>query len=196
MPFHSAYFDANVSDAVRRQRLYDGQVFIYSPRPSTLELCNLAREMIEEAFGKVDPRQAQHHMPVEKYVEICAPLKPKFIHHPQSKQCIREMLSEVGCDLSKTYFDVPRMRIADDVDLVFLRGPLRLSRTKEGILVQGDLELGIEDECYRCLRPIERHLQLSIEELYAWEFDGPQLRDFTGRKPTGARNVGAIAVAP
>jgi hypothetical protein len=32
----------------------------------------------------------------------------------------------------------------------------------------------------------------TIEELYAWEFDGPQMRDFTGRKPTGARNAGAI----
>ena len=36
----------------------------------------------------------------------------------------------------------------------------------------------------------------TIEELYAWEFDGPQIRDFTGRKPTGARNAGAIEVAP
>jgi hypothetical protein len=32
----------------------------------------------------------------------------------------------------------------------------------------------------------------TIEELYAWEFDGPQLRDFTGRKPTGARDAGAL----
>jgi hypothetical protein len=36
----------------------------------------------------------------------------------------------------------------------------------------------------------------TIEELYAWEFDGPQTRDFTGRKPTGARNAGAIDFAP
>ncbi len=32
----------------------------------------------------------------------------------------------------------------------------------------------------------------TIEELYAWEFDGPHLRDFTGRKPAGARDAGAI----
>ena len=32
----------------------------------------------------------------------------------------------------------------------------------------------------------------TIEELYAWEFDGPQLRDFTGRKPSGARDAGAV----
>ena len=33
----------------------------------------------------------------------------------------------------------------------------------------------------------------TIEELYAWEFDGPFLRDFTGRKPAAAQRVaGAI----
>ena len=36
----------------------------------------------------------------------------------------------------------------------------------------------------------------SIEELYAWEFDGPSLRDFAGRKPTGTRrSAGAIEKA-
>ena len=33
----------------------------------------------------------------------------------------------------------------------------------------------------------------TIEELYAWQFDGPSLRDFTGRKPAdGKRDAGAI----
>ncbi len=33
----------------------------------------------------------------------------------------------------------------------------------------------------------------TIEELYAWEFDGPFLRDFAGRRPTGKRrDAGAI----
>ena len=32
----------------------------------------------------------------------------------------------------------------------------------------------------------------TIAELYAWEFDGPQNRDFTGAKPIGKRDAGAI----
>ncbi|MFW6303715.1 MAG: LamG domain-containing protein, partial [Candidatus Sumerlaeota bacterium] len=32
----------------------------------------------------------------------------------------------------------------------------------------------------------------SIEELYAWEFDGPQLKDFTGAVPVGKRDAGAL----
>ncbi len=36
----------------------------------------------------------------------------------------------------------------------------------------------------------------TIDELYAWQFDGPFLRDFTGRAPTGqAREAGAIEAA-
>ena len=47
---------------------------------------------------------------MEEYAAILARLKPKFIHHPKSKECIQAILQELACDLDKTYFDVPRMR--------------------------------------------------------------------------------------
>ena len=50
-------------------------------------------------------------MPVEKFVDIIAPLQPSFIHHPESKRLIVAMLDEVCCDADETYFDVPRMRV-------------------------------------------------------------------------------------
>ncbi len=31
-----------------------------------------------------------------------------------------------------------------------------------------------------------------IDELYAWEFDGPFLKDFAGRYPKGKRDAGAL----
>lgn len=65
-----------------------------------------------------------------------------------------------------TAFDVPAIRVSDDVDLAYVRGSLRLSRTKEGLLVQGDLHLGVEDECYRCLDPMQRDVVINLEELY------------------------------
>lgn len=51
-------------------------------------------------------------MPAEKCAEILAALKPRFIHHPRAKECIQGILTEAGCDLEATYFDVPRMRTA------------------------------------------------------------------------------------
>jgi hypothetical protein len=31
-----------------------------------------------------------------------------------------------------------------------------------------------------------------IQELYAWQFQGPFLRDFSGKKPIGRRDAGAL----
>jgi hypothetical protein len=47
---------------------------------------------------------------VEQFVAIFGPLKPKFIHHPRTKEIIRNVLSDFGCDLDDTYQDVPRLR--------------------------------------------------------------------------------------
>jgi hypothetical protein len=108
---NTLYVDSTVNDDVRRQRLYDGQLFVFSPHPSSTALCQFARELIEEAFAPLDPREAQYSLPVEEFVAIVAPLKPRFIHHPRTKQLLRELLNEFGCDSHKTYFDVPRMRV-------------------------------------------------------------------------------------
>jgi hypothetical protein len=107
---NTVFFDSKMSDEARRQSLYDGQLFVYSPTPSSLELCRFAREMAEEAFRPRDPEFAQFSLPVEQYVAILAALKPRFIHHPRCKELLPRILGELGCDLEKTYFDVPRLR--------------------------------------------------------------------------------------
>jgi hypothetical protein len=103
-------YDIDISDDVRRRQLYDGQLFVYSRRASILGLVNFAKSMIEDAFGGLDPRTAQKNMEVERYADLLAKLKPAFIHHPESKRHLRSILEDLGCDLGKTYFDVPRMR--------------------------------------------------------------------------------------
>lgn len=107
---HAVYLDAPYSDDERRARLYKGQLFVFSPRPSVVALREFARRMVEEAFAPLDPRTAQFHMPVEKYVAVLAKLKPAFIHHPTCKALLRAILTEFGCDLEQIYFDVPRLR--------------------------------------------------------------------------------------
>ncbi len=75
---NTVFFDSKMSDEARRRCLYGGQLFVYSPTWSSLELCRLARELAAEAFGSLDPQLAQFSLPVERYVEILAALKPKF----------------------------------------------------------------------------------------------------------------------
>jgi hypothetical protein len=113
---NSILIDPAISDEQRRELLYQGQLLVCSPTPSSLALCAFAREMVSEAFHPHDPETAQNHFPVERYAAILADIKPKFIHHPRSKEFLQGILRELGCDMAKTYFDVPRMRTATSDD--------------------------------------------------------------------------------
>lgn len=68
----------------------------------------------------------------------------------------------------ETEFAVPGVRVDDDLYLDYIRGPLRLSRTKEGILAQGHLAVGVQSECSRCLDPVSRDVEVEVEELYSY----------------------------
>jgi uncharacterized protein len=59
------------------------------------------------------------------------------------------------------------VRIADDLLAKAITGKLRLSRTKEGILVQTNLEIHVERDCARCLDSFEYAIPVNVEELYA-----------------------------
>ncbi len=91
-----------------------------------------------------------------------------FIGNRVLKLNVGFLLSAGPGHIHDTSFDVPAIRVAEDVDLAYVRGPLRLSRTKEGILVQGKLHVGVEDECYRCLDATLHDIEISVEELYAY----------------------------
>jgi hypothetical protein len=106
------FIDSKMSDADRRKELYRGSIFAHSPCPSALRLRRLAQELIEGEFSPLNPLTVHENLSAEKCAEILAILKPKFIHHPKAKEHIRGMVSELGCDPEKIYFDVPRMRTA------------------------------------------------------------------------------------
>ena len=100
------------SDNRRRQRLYAGDVFVFTPAVAAMALVNRARELLESAFAPHHPTVAQYHMSVEEYAAVLARVKPAFIHDPLCKRLIPKLVEEVGGDISQTYFDVPRMRSA------------------------------------------------------------------------------------
>jgi len=103
--------DPKVSEKERRQALYSGDTVMFTPRKSVEALCDLAWALIQEAFDPIAPEQAQFEMPVEKFVDIIGPLKPRFTHHPRAKEIMRDLLVDVGCDPEQTYFDVPKLRV-------------------------------------------------------------------------------------
>jgi hypothetical protein len=102
--------DPGSSDAQRRERLYQGEVFAIPPTPAVAAFAEFAWELIREAFGDLDPITAHHELPVEDYVARLGPLKTGFTHHPHSKELVRDLLVGLGCDPETTYFDVPKLR--------------------------------------------------------------------------------------
>jgi hypothetical protein len=106
------FFDPPFADDERRRRLFEGSVVVLSPRAETRALIEHARAMVEQAFAPHDPLAIHRAIPVERCVDILAELKPRFIHHPRSKQLIRDLLGSLDCDSEETYFDVPRLRTA------------------------------------------------------------------------------------
>ena len=106
------FFDQSVTDVDRRKSLYNGDLFVYSPTPASIKLVALAREMLAEAFAPHDPRNIDRHLGMAECAAILAVLKPKFIHHPECKRLLPQLIAELGGDLEKIYFDVPRLRSA------------------------------------------------------------------------------------
>src|ERR1700758_4206722 len=105
-------FDPPRSDEAWRDRIYDGNIIILSPTPEMLAVVEHTREMIENAFSPIDPERAHEKLAVERCVELLSALKPRYIHHPRTKQLIRAVLEALGCSAEKTYQDVPRLRCA------------------------------------------------------------------------------------
>ena len=64
---YAIHVDSTLDDDARRERLYDGDLFVYSPRPATRALVEFAAELAEEAFGSLEPETAQYEMSVESY---------------------------------------------------------------------------------------------------------------------------------
>src|SRR5271154_5214593 len=110
------YFDHSLDDAQRRRLAFGGAFLLNHRTQPTEALCDHAIEMIAEAFGPHQPETAQFNMAVGEFVERVAPLKTRFTNDQRTKELVRDILRESGCDLDDTYFDVPRLRIVPHGD--------------------------------------------------------------------------------
>jgi hypothetical protein len=109
------YCDPAVDECERRSLLYDGAIVVLSPNGATSELCAFAREVLCEAFAGTHPQTAQHDMPLEAFAALISDVKSRFIKHPRAKELVRDVLSSLGCDIGRTYYDAPRLRTSRSV---------------------------------------------------------------------------------
>ncbi len=88
----------------------------------------------------------------------------------------RKDATATGLDPTESLANEGDLHVGGDPDGRWFDGTLDFLRIAQGTLADADT---------------------TIEELYAWEFNGPFLRDFAGRQPTGGRrDAGALEAIP
>jgi DUF177 domain-containing protein len=65
-------------------------------------------------------------------------------------------------------FESPIIHLKPDLDLQNLIGTVRVTRTAQGLLVQGKLRAVTPAECVRCLADFVQPLEIDFTELYAF----------------------------
>jgi uncharacterized protein len=65
-------------------------------------------------------------------------------------------------------FESPIIHLKPDLDLQNLIGTVRVTRTAQGLLVQGKLRAMTPAECVRCLADFVQPLEIDFTELYAF----------------------------
>jgi uncharacterized protein len=94
----------------------------------------------------------------------------KVTHPASANQLLRlnvGFLLKEGAGYSRDIdFDYPGLLRAEDATINYLHGRVRLTRTPQGILVQGALHARTPVECVRCLKPVDLDFDVELSELF------------------------------
>lgn len=66
-------------------------------------------------------------------------------------------------------FDIPLVQVEPGEDIIDLKGMARISRTPQGLLLEGEFSAKMRAECVRCLVEFLQPLKTSFNELYAFD---------------------------
>src|SRR6266403_1775051 len=111
------YANRWLSDDERRARIFDGALFLYSAPPESTCIVEWVRELIADAFSATgDVRRAHEKLPREEFATIAGSLKSRFTNEPRTKQLCQDLIVAMGGDPERTYFDLPRLRVAPPGD--------------------------------------------------------------------------------
>ncbi len=69
------------------------------------------------------------------------------------------------------HFEYPQLELPD-LEIQDFKGVAHISRTPQGLLVQGDFSGNVELECVRCLAGFSQPLHINFSELFAFKNSG------------------------
>jgi uncharacterized protein len=68
-------------------------------------------------------------------------------------------------------FECDTVRVGDDLDVTDLRGSIKMSRTGQGVYVQGRIQANTSLDCVRCLTSFEQPLVVELNDLFTYPAD-------------------------
>lgn len=102
----------SLDEAERRTALYAGDVVVYTDVPEIADFAAFTRGLIEEVFAPDVPTAVHASRTSDELADLLIDFKPRFIHHPESKEHVRRITTALGCDPGELYVDVPKLRTA------------------------------------------------------------------------------------
>lgn len=78
--------------------------------------------------------------------------------------------SSIGTSRDFT-FEASEIRLGEDMDLFNFEGVIKVTRTPQGLLSQGEFKGSLPMECVRCLTDFEQFIRWEFTELYAFTHD-------------------------
>ncbi len=67
------------------------------------------------------------------------------------------------------HFEFPEISFPPDLDVKSFTGVAHISRTPQGLLVEGKFSAALPLECVRCLETYNQSLQIEFDEMYAYK---------------------------
>jgi hypothetical protein len=107
----TVYVDRTLDEPTRRAGIYAGDIHMCTRVPQSRAIVDWARTLIAEAFGNLDPQRAQFALPLDDFVARVGPLKSRFTNDDRTKELVRDLVTSMGHDPERTYFDLPRLRV-------------------------------------------------------------------------------------
>ena len=117
--------DVEVEDHERRNAIFDGDFFVYLPRPSMLWLCSAARDAIEKMLG-AEPTWAQQRMSEAEFSVLFRGAVRDFARRRFHLVLAAAAVTELGCDPATTYVSPPELAAFTGQD--FLREGVGMPR--------------------------------------------------------------------
>ncbi|SRR5579875_13127 len=108
MPIIYPPSDSDFGDRVRRLSLFEGDFFVYRPRPASHGLCELARSSLEQMLGS-EPPFAQQRMSEPEFAVLFRGAARNFHLRGAATRLASALAVDLGCDSHSTFLSEPSL---------------------------------------------------------------------------------------